>query len=73
MLEGLTPPKKPGICRVGELLQKLDEKDQEILKEALSDRKRWSHMALAKALTERGLSISSSSIQRHRTGLCAND
>lgn len=72
MLEGMTPPKKPGICRVNEILRKLDAKDQEILNAALLDRKHWSHMALAKALTERGLSISSTSIQRHRTGVCAN-
>jgi hypothetical protein len=69
MLEGMTPPERKTQSRINEILEKLDEKDREILLNALAD-KAWSGPALAKALTDRGLKISDTVIQRYRQ---AND
>jgi hypothetical protein len=69
MLEDLTPPKREYKTRINEILELLDAKDREILLKALDD-KAWSAAALAKALTDRGLKISDTVIQRHRQ---AND
>jgi hypothetical protein len=65
MLEGMTPPQRYRPNRVDAILAQLDAKDQEILLKALNDRA-WSAAALAKALTERGLTISDTVIQRYR-------
>jgi hypothetical protein len=65
MLENLTPPKREYKSRINEILESLDAKDREILLNALDD-KAWSASALAKALTERGLTVSDTVIQRYR-------
>lgn len=69
MLEGMTPPPRKTQGRIAEILESLDDKDREILLNALDD-KAWSSSALAKALTARGVKVSESVIQRYRQ---AND
>lgn len=71
MLEGLTPPERVFPCAVRTLLDALDESDQRILEEALTNQNVWSNVALAKALTERGLRISEKPIRKHRLGICS--
>lgn len=70
MLENLTPPKRMNPCRVRELMNKLDKKDQENLAAALANSD-WTHKGLARELTERGLAISDTPITKHRKGLCS--
>jgi hypothetical protein len=53
------------------MLQSLEESDQRILEDALNNHEVWAHVALAKALTERGLRISEKPIRKHRIGLCS--
>jgi hypothetical protein len=69
MLEGMTPPQRHRPNRIDAILEQLDASDREILLKALND-KAWSGAALAKALTDRGLTISDTVIQRYRQ---AND
>lgn len=69
MLEGLTPPQPKNKSRIADILESLDDTDRKILLKALDD-KAWSANALAKALTERGLQVSDTVIQRYRQ---AND
>lgn len=69
LLSGLSPnPGKP--CRVGLLLLELNEVDSVILADALRDYDTWSPRALAKALGERGITLSKDTIVSHRTGVC---
>jgi transposase len=70
MLEGLVPPKKLAPCKVRELLETLEPKDQEILKAALID-PAWAHLTLANSLKERGIAISESPVRKHRLGRCS--
>ena len=70
MLEGLTPPSKVLPCKVRELLETLDTKDQEILKAALID-PAWAHLTLANSLKDRGIAISETPIRKHRLGRCS--
>lgn len=71
MLEGLTPTKHVTPCAVRTLRGKLDESDQSILSDALENREVWGHAPLARALTERGLSISEKAIRKHRSKYCS--
>jgi hypothetical protein len=70
MLEDLTPPARQTPCRVREVLETLEPKDQEILKKALAD-PAWGTKPLSNALRERGLMISDSPITKHRAGRCS--
>jgi N-acetylglucosamine-6-phosphate deacetylase len=70
MLEGLQPPKRIRACKVRALLQKLEPKDQEILKKALADES-WGNITLTEALNERGIEISENPVRRHRIGKCS--
>jgi hypothetical protein len=70
MLEGLTPPSKVLPCKVRELLETLDPKDQEILKAALID-PAWAHLTLTNSLKDRGIAISETPIRKHRLGRCS--
>ncbi len=72
MLEGLQPPKKIPSCKVRKLLEALDAKDQEILKEALANPE-WQHITLARELNKRGLFISEHPMRKHRIGECSCD
>ena len=72
MLEDLTPPKKVSPCAIRDLILTLDDKDKTILKDALVNTDVWSNRALAKALTERGLTIGEHAIRMRRTKACAD-
>jgi hypothetical protein len=71
MLEGLQPEKIVTPCAVRTLSEKLDDSDKNILRDALSNRDVWGHAPLARALTDRGLSISEKAIRKHRNRLCS--
>jgi hypothetical protein len=71
MLEGLTPPEKERICFFYKnAKQTLSAKDLKILNDSLAD-SRWQNVALAAALTERGLKCYDEQVRMHRTGKCA--
>lgn len=70
MLEGLTPPKRIQACKVRTVLESLDAKDQEILKNALANPD-WPHSTLAHELNKRGLKISEQPVRTHRLGRCS--
>jgi hypothetical protein len=71
MLEDMHPPEYLTPCAVRTLMGKLDEADQTILGNALTNRDAWGHTPLARALTDRGLSISEKAIRKHRNQLCS--
>jgi hypothetical protein len=70
MLEGMTPPNKLGSCKVRDILETLEPKDQEILKAALID-PAWGHLTLTNSLKDRGIAISESPMRKHRLGRCS--
>jgi hypothetical protein len=70
MLEGLQPPKKTPPCKVRSVLESLDVKDKEILKQALTNAE-WPHATLAYELNKRGIKISEQPVRTHRTGRCS--
>ena len=70
MLEGLTPPIKESLCAVMVRAADLEPADLKILLDSMLDA-RWSNLALADALTQRGFIISESTIRKHRTKTCA--
>jgi hypothetical protein len=70
MLEGLTPPVKIGACKVRTLMESLEPKDQEILKQAIANSD-WPSLTLAEELTKRGLLISESPLRKHRAKRCS--
>lgn len=70
MLEGLQPPKKLPACKVRTILASLEPKDQEILKNALSD-DNWPHSTLTHELNKRGIRISEQPVRTHRLGRCS--
>lgn len=70
MLEGLQPINEKRSCRVRTLLNELDEKDAQILADAIKDAQKWSTTGLSTALAARGLSLSKDSIAKHRKGNC---
>jgi transposase len=70
MLEGMTPPSKLSPCKVRELLETLEPKDQEILKAALIN-PAWGHLTLTNSLKDRGIAISESPVRKHRLGRCS--
>jgi hypothetical protein len=71
MLKGLTPPEKEYICAfMRNALDQLDKDDLKIFNENLAD-VRWTHSALAAALTERGFKCYDDQVRLHRNGRCA--
>ena len=70
MLEGLQPPKKIPACKVRSVLESLDVKDKEILKQALNDAE-WPHSTLTYELNKRGIEISEQPVRTHRIGRCS--
>jgi len=70
MLEDLTPPSRNTRCKMGRLYDSLEEKDQDILEKALASIQTWSSKALARELTNRGLSITEGPLALHRTKSC---
>lgn len=71
MLEDMKPPVKSYTCRVRTIHDGLDKKDQDIFDNAVADAISWPAKTLSNALAVRGLTITDSSITRHRKGLCS--
>lgn len=73
MLEGLKKPERPrGYCKVAAVSQTLEANDAKILNEAIDDPS-WVAKQLSKALQERGVIISDTTILRHRRRECICD
>jgi hypothetical protein len=70
MLEDLTPPSRSSRCKMGRIYDSLDAADQIILEKALDSSQTWSSKALARELTNRGLSITEGPLSLHRTKSC---
>ena len=70
MLEGMTPQVKKTTCKVRTILESLDERDQVILVNAISN-EQWKAPALARELTARGIQISEKPILAHRRKVCS--
>ena len=70
MLEDLTPPVKVRRCKVGRILDSLDDKDQAILQKALDNHHVWPVKTLSRELTARGLSVTEGPISLHRSSSC---
>lgn len=70
MLEGLEPGKQRFTCKVALIMEQLDKKDQEILKSAIDDTRKWGAKTLQKALATRGIALADTTISRHRVGAC---
>jgi hypothetical protein len=70
MLEDLTPPVKVRPCMIRTILERLDETDQTILRDALADRERWSNRALSAALTDKGLPLGEKILRERRSRPC---
>lgn len=71
MLEGLTPPERSTtFCKVSFTAEQLEPSDKEILLTAV-DSQEWSAKALSKALKERGIQISDTTLLRHRQRHCS--
>jgi hypothetical protein len=70
ILDNLTPLHAGKPCKVGQILNGLDEVDQAIMSEALKDLTAWSNRALAHALQDRGIAITTDTIRAHRLNTC---
>lgn len=70
MLEGLALPKRKYPCRVRNVAEELDAKDKNILLDAV-DNPEWPYVTLETALGKLGVTISQSSIKKHRTKVCS--
>jgi hypothetical protein len=70
MLEDLQLPKRLTPCKVRDIIESLDKKDQDILNAALLDTN-WPDRTLANALTAKGLMISDTPIRKHRNKGCS--
>lgn len=70
MLEGLVVPKRKYPCRVRDVAQILDAKDAKILLDA-ADNPEWPYLTLEISLAKFGVTISQTSIRKHRTKLCS--
>ena len=72
MLEGLTPPNlNKRSCKVGTILEGLNEADRKILSAAVADSSNWPVKSLSKALADRGIMVSDSPLYNHRSENCA--
>lgn len=70
LLKGLTPPVYIRKCFVAEKAALLGKEDEKILLDAVAD-PAWGLQALSTALSERGVELSRSTLERHRKGRCA--
>jgi len=70
MLESLVIPKRRYPCRVRDVANELETKDAKILLEA-SENPEWPYIALEQALGKLGVTVSQSSIKKHRTKVCS--
>jgi DNA-binding HxlR family transcriptional regulator len=70
MLEGMKPQVNKPACKVRSILESLDDKDKQILIQALSD-DQWTATALARELTARGIPISDKRVMVHKRKECS--
>lgn len=70
MLENLKLPVKQYSCRVKTVLTELDSKDQKILADAVMNPE-WPIGTLETSLRNLGVTLSGTSIKRHRTKGCS--
>jgi DUF1009 family protein len=70
MLEDLIPPDRTRKCKMGRIMESLDDKDQGILQKALDNPEVWAAKTLARELTMRGLSITEGPLGLHRNKSC---
>ena len=70
MLESLVIPERNYPCRVRDVAADLDVKDKTILVEA-AENPEWPYVALENALGKLGITVSQSSIKKHRTKVCS--
>ena len=70
MLEDMEPKGRHRPCKTRHLMESLADSDQRILRDALASPS-WSINGLHKALNQRGLEISWTSISRHRNRQCS--
>lgn len=73
MLENITAPKNKAIyCKVAQVLETLDKKDQEILNSWLEDEAVWSANGISKTLrAHTPISLADTTITKHRKRICA--
>jgi hypothetical protein len=69
MLEGLEPPSRQNSCRVQQVADTLDPKDQEILKESVMNPD-WPISTLSRELQKRGITLGEKPMTAHRKGHC---
>lgn len=70
MLEDLNIPQKPVPCKVRSISETIDQKDKEILLNAVMNPD-WPMTTLARELLKRDIQVSEQSIRRHRTKVCS--
>ncbi len=70
MLESLVIPERRYPCRVRDAAAELEPKDAQILIDA-AENPEWPYVSLETALGKLGVTVSQSSIKKHRTKLCS--
>lgn len=70
LLDNLKPLHEGKPCKVGTILNGLEPEDAHILDEALKDLSNWSNRALAHALQQRGVQVTTDTIRAHRLVTC---
>lgn len=72
MLEGLEPPKNKSVyCKIDQMKNDLSETDYAIFMDAVNDLEKWKAKTLTNELRKRGVSVSDTTISRHRAKTCA--
>ena len=61
--------RKSSQCRIGAVLEKMDEKDRADLEAALAD-SNIQHVTIGNVLRQRGYDIGKHSVPTHRRGIC---
>jgi hypothetical protein len=70
VLEDLKPKTRLRTCRMRELLHSLSDTDRQILKDAIQSPD-WTSNALLRALRDKGIEISYTSVRRHEVRHCS--
>jgi hypothetical protein len=70
VLEDLKPKAQVFPCRFRELLHSLSDSDRQILKDAI-DSPDWTTNSLTRALKDKGIDISYTSVRRHELRHCS--
>lgn len=70
LLDGMQPAHLVSVCKVTLIVNSLDDKDAEILIEALNDLQKWTSHALSNALNARGLTVTRETLATHRRRAC---